>query len=170
MQLVDARPGHGGSGASCSVRMTAPAAAHAAADAVDVPSTRPSARPGTAATASTGCLRHRIPGVGTGAIAIASTSASVRDWSPSIFRNMSPTRSVTRWLFAEDNLDLLHGGHHRGRPDTAGALRAERRSREDSCRTSSPARRDSKSRPNRVHRQSMNHRQGKNPLTAPGLA
>jgi hypothetical protein len=31
-----------------------------------------------------------------GAMAIASTSTSVRVWSPSIFRNTSPTRSVAQ--------------------------------------------------------------------------
>jgi hypothetical protein len=33
--LVELRPGHGGSGASCSIRAAVPAAAHAADDAVD---------------------------------------------------------------------------------------------------------------------------------------
>ena len=34
-ERVNARTGHGGSGASCNVRTAAPAAAHAAAEAVD---------------------------------------------------------------------------------------------------------------------------------------
>src|SRR6185437_9563325 len=94
------RPGHGGSGASCNVRTTTPAAAHAAGDAVDGSPRRPSAVPGRAASASTGGLRHRISGVWTGAIAIASTSTSVRVWSASTFRNTSPTRKVARSLWA----------------------------------------------------------------------
>ena len=76
--LRPARPGQGGSGASCSFRMAAPAAAHAAGDPVDGPPRRPSAVPGSAAIASTGGLRHRTSGVGTGARAIASTSTSMR--------------------------------------------------------------------------------------------
>ena len=56
----------------------APAAAHAVGDAVDGSPRWPSAIPGTAASASTGGFRHRTFGVGTGAIAIASTSTSVR--------------------------------------------------------------------------------------------
>jgi hypothetical protein len=72
------RPGHGGSGASCSIRAAAPAAAHAADDAVDGSPRRPSAVPGRAASASTGGFRHRTSGVGIGAMAIASTSTSVR--------------------------------------------------------------------------------------------
>ena len=56
----------------------APAAAHAAGDAVDASPRRPSAVPGRAASASTGGFRHRTSGVGTGAMAIASTSTSVR--------------------------------------------------------------------------------------------
>ena len=52
-------------------------AAHAADDAVDGSPRRPSAVPGSAASASTGGVRHRISGVGTGAIAIASTSTSM---------------------------------------------------------------------------------------------
>jgi hypothetical protein len=51
--------------------------AHAAGDAVDGSPRRPSAIPGTAASASTGGLRHRTSGVGIGAIAIAWTSTSV---------------------------------------------------------------------------------------------
>jgi hypothetical protein len=35
-------------------------------------------------------------GVGTGALAIALTSTSVRVWSASIFKNTSPTRRVAR--------------------------------------------------------------------------
>ena len=58
--------------------LAAPAAAHAAGDAVDGSPRRPSAFPGTAAIASTGGLRHRTSGVGTGARAIASTSMSMR--------------------------------------------------------------------------------------------
>jgi hypothetical protein len=57
---------------------SAPAAAHAADDAVEGSPRRPSAVPARAASASTGGFRHRISGVGTGAIAIASTSTSVR--------------------------------------------------------------------------------------------
>ena len=72
------RPGHGGSGASCSVRTAAPAAAQAADDVVDGSPRWPSAVPGRAASASTGGRRHRISGVGTGTMAIASTSTSVR--------------------------------------------------------------------------------------------
>jgi len=51
-------------------------------------------------SASTGGVRHRIRGDGTGAIAIASNSTSVRAWSASIFRNTSPTRGVTRSSWA----------------------------------------------------------------------
>jgi hypothetical protein len=72
------RPGQGGRGASCSIRMAAPAAAHAAGDPVDGPPRRPSVVPGSAAIASTGGLRHRTSGVGTGASRIASTSTSMR--------------------------------------------------------------------------------------------
>ena len=72
------RPRHGGSGASCNIRAAAPAAAHAADDAVDGSPRRPSAAPGRAASASTGGFRHRTSGVGMGAIAIASISTSVR--------------------------------------------------------------------------------------------
>ena len=71
-------PGHGGSGASCSVRTAAPAAAQAADDAFDGSPRRPSSVPERAASASTGGLRHRTSGVGIGAKAIASTSTSVR--------------------------------------------------------------------------------------------
>ena len=77
-QLVGLRPGHGGNGASCNFRMAAPAVAHAADDAVDGSPRRPSGVPGTAAIASTGDLRHRTSGVGTGARVIASTSTSMR--------------------------------------------------------------------------------------------
>ena len=91
-------PGHGGNGASCSLRMAAPAAAHAAGDAADGSPRRPSALPGTAAIASTGGSRQRIAGVGIGAMAIARTSTSACAGSPSTFRNTSPTRSVARWL------------------------------------------------------------------------
>ncbi|MFK4035756.1 hypothetical protein ACI2LC_08160 [Nonomuraea wenchangensis] len=90
------RPGQGGSGASCRVRAAAPAAAHAAGDAGDGSPRRPSAVPRSAASASTGGLRHRTSGVGTGAAAIASTSTSARVRSASIFRNTSPTRRVAR--------------------------------------------------------------------------
>ncbi len=90
------RPGQGGSGASCSRRTAAPAAVHAADEAVDGLPRRPSADPRRPASASTGGFRHRTSGVGTGAIAIASTSTSVFAWSASIFRNTSPTRSVAR--------------------------------------------------------------------------
>jgi hypothetical protein len=48
------RPGQGGNGASCHFRMAAPAAAHAAGEAVDGSPRRPSAVPGAAAIASTG--------------------------------------------------------------------------------------------------------------------
>jgi hypothetical protein len=72
------RPGHGGSGASCSIRAAAPAAAHATDDAGDGSPRQPNATPGRAASASTGGLRHRTCGVGIGAMAIASTSTSVR--------------------------------------------------------------------------------------------
>ena len=72
------RPGQGGSGASCSIRAAAPAAAHAADDAVDGSPRRPSAVPGSAASASTGGFRHRTFGVGIGAMVIAWTSRSVR--------------------------------------------------------------------------------------------
>ena len=58
------RPGHGGSGASCNVRTAAPAAAHAADDAVDGSPRWPSAAPGRAASASAGGLRHRSAGSG----------------------------------------------------------------------------------------------------------
>ena len=71
-------PGHGGSGASCSVRTAAPAAAHAADDAVDGSPRWPRAVPERAASASTGGLRQSTSGVGIGARAIASTSTSVR--------------------------------------------------------------------------------------------
>ncbi len=50
------RPGHGGSGASCSFRMVAPAAAHAAGDAVDGSPRRRVPILGRAASASTGGL------------------------------------------------------------------------------------------------------------------
>ena len=72
------RPGHGGSGALCSMRAAAPATAHPADDAVDGSPRRPSAVPGGAASASTGGFRHRTCGVGIGARAIASTATSVR--------------------------------------------------------------------------------------------
>jgi hypothetical protein len=54
------------------------AAAHAAGDAADGSPRRPSAVPARAARASTGGFRHRTSGVGIGAMAIASTSTSVR--------------------------------------------------------------------------------------------
>ena len=72
------RPGHSGDGASCSIRAAAPAAAHAAPDAVNGLPRRPSVVPGRAASASTGGFRHRTSGIGLGARAIASTSTSVR--------------------------------------------------------------------------------------------
>ena len=74
--------------------------AQAAEDAVDGSPRWPSFVPSAAASASTGGLCQRICGVGTGAIAITSTSTSMRDWSASIFRNTSPTRTVARWLWA----------------------------------------------------------------------
>lgn len=61
-----------------SVVFDAPVAAHAADDAVDGWPRQPSALPGRAASASTGGFRHRISGIGIGAIAIAWTSTSVR--------------------------------------------------------------------------------------------
>ena len=94
--LVETPAGPSRQRASCSRRAAAPAAAHAADDAVDGSPRRPSAVPGRAASASTGGFRHRILGVGIGAIVIASTSTSVRAWSASIFRNTSPTRRVAR--------------------------------------------------------------------------
>src|SRR6478609_11114220 len=59
--------GHGGGGASCSVRTAAPAATHAAEEAPDGSPSTPSAVPGTAARASTGGLRQSTSGVGIGA-------------------------------------------------------------------------------------------------------
>ena len=94
------RPGQGGSGALCRVRMAAPAAAHAAGDAVEGSQRWPTASPGRAASASAGGLFHRIFGVGIGTIDIAPTSTSVRVGSPSIFTNTSPTRSVARSSWA----------------------------------------------------------------------
>ena len=64
--------------ASCSFRTAAPAATHAAGDEVVGLPRRPIAVPGRAASASTGGFRHRISGVGTGTMAIASTSRSMR--------------------------------------------------------------------------------------------
>jgi hypothetical protein len=80
--------------------MAAPAAAHATGEAVDRSARRPSGIPGTAASASTGGFRHRISGVGTGAIVIASTSTLARVRSASIFRKTWPTRTATRSLLA----------------------------------------------------------------------
>src|SRR3954447_681521 len=123
------RPGQGGSGASCSARTVAPAAAHAAEDAVDGSPRWPSAVPGTVASASTSGSRQRMCGVGTGAIAIASTSTSVRVWSASIFKNTSPTRRVARSPWAtttwiESTSSMIAGMYDRRHPICAVQLRS----------------------------------------------
>ncbi len=75
---------------TCS-RAAAPAAAHAAADAVEGSPRRPSDVPETAASATTGGRRHRTSGTGIGATAIASTSTSS---TPAIIAGM-PAALVT---------------------------------------------------------------------------
>jgi hypothetical protein len=60
------------------VRTAAPAAAYAAAEAVDGSWEAAECLPRRAASASTGGFRQTMRGVGTGAIAIAAISRSVR--------------------------------------------------------------------------------------------
>ena len=108
------RPGHGGSGASCSARTAAPAAAHAAEDAVDGSPRWPSAVPGSSGEREHGRLppqdlrgrdrrhRHRLDlDVGAGLIGV-DLQEHVAD---------AQGRALA---MGDDDLDLLHVGHHRG--------------------------------------------------------
>ena len=76
--LVEAPTGPGRQRRVVQPPTAAPAAAHTAGEEVDGSPRRPSALPGRAASASTGGFRQRTSGVGIGAMAIASTSTSVR--------------------------------------------------------------------------------------------
>jgi hypothetical protein len=92
------RPGHGGSGAPCSIRKAAPAAAHAADDAADDAADgwprRPSAVSGRATSAST--VGFRLPESGSA----PSSSPRPQRGSASIFESTSPTRRVAQSWWA----------------------------------------------------------------------
>ncbi len=84
-------------------------------------------------------VRHNTSGVGTGASVIASTSRADRSGSASIFRNTSPTRTVTRSLFARTTSTAFTAAscqaptlRRRGVPARASRLRGTRRMNRDS--------------------------------------
>jgi hypothetical protein len=108
------RPGHGGSGASCSIRAAAPAAAHAAGGAVDGSPRRPSDVPGRAASASTGGFRHKT---------LRSRDrrhghrldldVGARLISVDLQEHVADAQGRAL-VMGDDDLDLLHVGHYRG--------------------------------------------------------
>ena len=103
------RPGHGGSGASCSLRTAAPAAAHAAGRHGRRLLEAAECSPWEVGEREHGRLRHRtLAESGSGAIAIASTSTSVRVWSASMFRNTCTDARRRALAIGDDDLDLLH--------------------------------------------------------------
>ena len=107
------RPGHGGRCASCSIRTAAPAAAHAAGDAVDGSPRRPSAVPGRAASASTGGFRHRTSGVGIGADSHRlDLDVGARLISVDLQEHVADAQGRAL-VMGHDDLDVFHGCHCR---------------------------------------------------------
>ena len=108
------RPGHGGSGASCSLRAAAPAAAHAADDAVDGSPRRPSAIPGEGGEREHGRLppqdlrgrdrrhRHRLD-----------LDVDARLIGVDLQEYVTDTERRALAM-GDDDLDLVHAGHYRG--------------------------------------------------------
>jgi hypothetical protein len=106
--------GHGGSGASCSIRTAAPAAAHAADDAIDGSPRRPSAVPGRGAEGEHGRLppqdlrsrdrrhRHRLD-----------LDVDTRLINVDLQEHVADAQRRALAM-GDDDLDLVHVGHYRG--------------------------------------------------------
>ena len=95
------------------LRAAAPAAAHAAGDAVDGSPRRPSAVPRSAASASTGGFRQRISGVGTGARRHRlDLDVGARLVTVDLQEHVADPHGRAL-VMGNDDLDLIHVGHPR---------------------------------------------------------